>query len=110
MQLITRDGLPAVYSNGDAANGHEFDNSRQGPFLHVKNGGASPIDVTIVTSRKIDGLEIANRVVSVANGTEQFIGPFQNDTYGSGTNSTDVWVDLSADTSVTLAVLNQSQA
>lgn len=107
VQRIDRDGLVVSYTAGDSINGHEFANSTQDVFLHIKNGGASSINVTLITSATIDGLAVADKVVAVAAAAEKFIGPFANGTYGQEDNL--VHVDLSDDTSVTLAAIRPGQ-
>lgn len=104
LQTIVRSGLTPVYSAGDSTNHHYFDNRSQEVYLHVKNGGGAPIDVTITTPGTIDGMAIPDLVVSVTNAEERVIGPFRNDLYGQAEQalSKAVLVDLSADTSVTL--------
>lgn len=100
VQTISRSGIAPSYASGDAANGHQFSNNGK-TFLHVKNGGGSSITVTIQTPGSVDGLAVADRTVTVANGAEKMIGPFPTTTYNQSGGL--VYVDLSADTSVTLA-------
>lgn len=100
VQTISRSGLAPSYSNGDATNDHQFLNDGK-TFVHVKNGGGSSITVTIQTPGSVDGLAVADRDVTVANGAEKMIGPFPTATYNQSGGL--VYLDLSADTSVTLA-------
>ncbi len=74
-----------------------------GVMLHVKNGGAAAITVTVQTPGTLDGLAIADRTVSVVNAGEQLIslrGPYDQ---GDG----NAYVDFSAVTSVTVAAFQQ---
>lgn len=109
LQEIVRTGLTPAYGAGDAANGHYFDNRSQEVHLHVKNGDASPMTVTIVTPGTIDGLAIPDLVVTVAATDEKIIGPFRNDLYGQAEQalSKAVTIDLSSDTSLTLGAFEQ---
>jgi hypothetical protein len=74
-------------------------------FLYVINGSGAPIDVTINTPGTVDGVSIADLVVSVAatgdagGADKKFIGPFtgifnQTDGY--------IWAVCSAVTTVTM--------
>lgn len=102
VQDITTSGLVATYANGDAANGHQFANDGD-VFLHVKNGGTAAITVTVPTPAKVSGLDVADVSVSVGAGGEAFIGPFDPTLFNQSGGVT--YVNLSADTSVTLAAL-----
>lgn len=103
VQATTRPGLVAVYSAADAVNGHQFLNTRQNVFLHVKNANAGTIVVTVVTPQTVDDLVLADRIVSVPTGDEVFIGPFSNLTYGNTPDG--VYVDFNLAPGVTFAVL-----
>ena len=109
LQASTRIGLEATYASGDSANGHSFDNATENVCIHVLNGGASSINVTVVTPGTIDGIAITDMVVAVPASEERIIGPFANSLYGQvdADNSIDeaVGFDLSDDTSVTLAAI-----
>jgi len=98
VQLLAKTGVVPSYSAVNSSD--KFANNGK-TFLHVKNGGASPINVTInsqVTNAP-EGTAASDVVVAVANGAEKMIGPLSqagyNDTAG------DVTVDYSATTSVT---------
>ncbi len=101
VQSIVPAGLEATYEAANVA-GNEFTNDGS-MFLHVKNGSASPINVTIQTAGMVGGLAIADVVVAVTNAEDRLIGPFRPDIY----NRTDglVYVDYSAVTTVTVALL-----
>jgi hypothetical protein len=100
-QQIVRSGLSPAYTAGDAVNGHEFVNEGD-VYLHVKNGGASPINVTIPTPGTVDGLAIADLVVAVPAAEERKIGDIPTNVYNQTGGK--VYVDLSASASVTLGV------
>ena len=103
VQDIVASGLNPVYS---AANidGHSIDNDNKA-FLTVKNGGAGACEVTVQTPRQEDGLDLAERVVSVPAGEERDIGPFPPKSYNrtSGADVGSVYVDFDQVTSVTVA-------
>ncbi len=75
--------------------------------VHVKNGGAGPITVTVQTPEQRAGLDVAERQVQVPAGGDQFIGPFPIETYNrpAAPDQGKVYVDFSAVTSVTVAAL-----
>ena len=109
LQTTTRAGLEVTPESGDQANGHSFDNESEKVVVWVINGSGASINVTIVTNATIDGIALTDKVVAVPAGEERFIGPFPNAIYGDvdADNSIDeaVFVDLSSDTSVTLAAI-----
>ena len=101
-QTISRTGLEAVYSAA-ASGGDNFVNTGK-EFLHVKNGSAGDITVTIVTSATVDGLAVSDRAVVVTANEERFIGPFPTPYYNNA--SSQVALTYSGVTTLTLAVLN----
>ena len=103
VQPTSRPGLVAVYTPADSVNGHSFLNSKQNAFLHIKNDNAGTIVATILTPQTVDSLALEDRTVSMPTGTEVFIGPFNNQTYGNGASG--VYFDFDIDTDVTLAVI-----
>lgn len=100
-QQIVRTGLEQTYASANA-DGNKFSNDGR-MFLHVKNGAGAPIDVTIQTPGTVDGLAVADQVVTVTNGEERMIGPFPANIYNQDDRM--VYVDYSSATSVTVAVL-----
>jgi hypothetical protein len=107
LQETVRTGLEVTYAAGDATNNHTFDNRSQAVVLHVLNGGGSSINVTVQTPLTVDGKAVADDVVAVPAGEDRFIGPYRNDLYGQAEQGMTkaVLVDLSDDTSVTLAAI-----
>lgn len=76
---ITRDGVAPTEVAGDATNGNQFDHGAR-TFMRVRNAdGAAAHIVTIITPGTVDGLAIADRVVSVPASATRYIGPFTND-------------------------------
>lgn len=101
VQQIDADGLTPAYTAA-IADGHAFPND-VGTFVHVKNGGAGAVNVTVPTPSTRDGLAVADRTVTVAAGAEAMIGPFPSRTYDQADGK--VHVDYDVVTSVTVAVL-----
>ena len=81
LQKLTISGVQPSYS---AVNSEDtvVVNTAQRNFLHVKNGGGSPTNVTITavkTSARVPGVgvvSISDEVVAVPAGEERIIGPF----------------------------------
>lgn len=99
-QQIARSGLNPAYTAANA-DGHSIENRNKNVFMHVKNGGASPISVTFITPATVAGLAIADLVVSVPNAEERIIGPFSANPFNQADST--VHVDFSAVVSVTVA-------
>lgn len=101
-QTITAGGLSPVYDPA-AAGGDKLRPGRT-TFLHVKNGDASSMTVTIATPGTVDGLAIADRTVTVGAGDDQMI-PIPAAIYGNASDSGLASVTYSATTSLTVAAL-----
>lgn len=79
---ITRDGVaPGAEVNADTANNHQGVNDGR-VFLLVRNAGAGAQNVTLLTPGTVEGLAIADVVVSVPAGASRYIGPFPPATFG----------------------------
>jgi hypothetical protein len=101
-QTITSAGLAPTY---EAANvdGNSF-SLVQGRIFHVKNGSAAAVTVTFPTPQTVDGLDVAERAVSVPAAGERFVSL---GTAGAYRQTGGVaHVDYSAVTSVTVAVFD----
>ncbi|MFC5359454.1 MULTISPECIES: hypothetical protein [Azospirillum] len=100
-------GAALTYSNA-AGGGDDFVNASDRIVLHVKNGSASPINVTIAAqtvAASVPGLGIvskANQVVAVPAGGDRIIGPFPARAFNNPSTSK-VSVSYSATTTVTVA-------
>lgn len=111
VQKIVRTGLDIAYVSGSTANGHSFDNTGHNVFIHVKNGDSGSMNVTITTPNTLDGLVIDDLVVAVPATDERLIGPFPKALYDTIDTDPDpdidpaIFVDLSSDTSLTLAAV-----
>lgn len=101
-QQVDLDGLDPSYQAAEAG-GDEFTPDEDGRlFLHVKNGGASSIDVTIATPTKTGGLDVSDQTVSVPAGGERMIKPAQRHLIEASDGNADIsYTDV---TSVTVAL------
>ena len=78
-------------------------------LLHVKNAGGSPDTVTVTTpGTAAGGLAITDAISSVANATEEFIGPFPAQHFADPATGL-ATVTHSFTTSVTVAVVRAAQ-
>ncbi len=106
IQQATRAGITPTYAAA-AAGGDTFANDGR-TFLHVKNGGASPITVTIesqLTAAEIRaGTAEADNAVVVTNAQERIIGPFAKDAWNSDLGL--VEISYTAVTTVTIAAIS----
>lgn len=101
-QQMSGAGTQATYTAVSASDTADISNGRT--FLHVKNAGASPDTVTIVTPGTVGpGLAIADNAVTVTNATEKFIGPLDPAVFGTAGVAT---VTHSFTTSVTCAFVS----
>lgn len=89
----------------EAANalGNSF-GPRDGRLAHVKNGSGASITLTITTPGTVDGLAIADRTATITAGTDQFVALGVGNAYLQSDGS--AWLDYSAVTSVTVAVID----
>ena len=103
IQEIISDGLSAVYSAAEVG-GDDFNNAltagKNAPFIHVKNGDVSSVDVTPTIVQLVDGQSVVPKVHSIPAGQDLFIGPFDRTVYGNSVSLT-----YSSVTNLTLAVL-----
>lgn len=101
-QLPTLTGAAVTYAAAAAGGDTFVPTARR--RLHVKNGSASSITVTIATPATYAGLAIADAGGAVAAGEERAFGPFDPALFA---NSSGVAaVTYTAVTSVTVAVLD----
>lgn len=105
-QATSTAGLKPTYAAANA-DGHMF-TPESGRVLHVKNGGGSPITVTVQAEVSLDGLVLPDRTVSIPTSEERLIGPFAGAVYmqRTGANKGKVYVDFSAVASVTVALID----
>lgn len=105
VQQMTRAGLAATFTAGDATNGHQFKNDGY-TFLWVVATTNATV-VTVIHPGTVDGLGVADQTVSLGTNSEKLIGPFPARFNQGSTNY--VYVDLSVDTGVTLAAITIRQ-
>lgn len=74
-----------------------------GLVLLVRNGDAADKTVTIPTPQSVDGLAVTDRTVTVTAGEDRYIALGTHPVYAQDGGS--AWVDFSAVTSVTVALL-----
>lgn len=80
---------------------------KQGRALHVRNGSASPITVTVPTPVTSDGLSVADRAIVLEAGAHGVFGPGSSAVAGIYAQADGVvYVDYSAVTTVTVAVID----
>lgn len=105
-QAVTSAGKVATYAAANVDGNMFVCNDKR--VLHVKNGSGASVTVTVVTDVTRDGdLTLPDREVAVAAGAEAFIGPFDPNVYQqtSGADAGKVYVNYSAVTTVTVALL-----
>jgi hypothetical protein len=102
LQSITPLGGTQVTYTAAAAGGDKVPSPGPNTLLHVKNGGASPITVTVaVPNVAFNGATVPGTAVTVANATEKFIPITAQYTDVNGQAN----ISYSAVTSVTVAAL-----
>lgn len=89
-----------------AAGGDSFANDGR-TFLHVKNGGATPINVTVPAVSRCSQGQLHDVVVAVANATEKRIGPFPPSVYNNPSTGI-ASITYSAVTTVTVEAVSLS--
>lgn len=108
VQKMLSSGLNASYTAA-TLDGEAFNNASEDVVVHLVNGGGGACVLTVQTPMQQDGLDVAERSVSVPAGEDRFVGPFQRSVYSKvdavlGIPQA-VWIDTDTQTSVTLAVL-----
>lgn len=98
-QVISKEGIAPAFVAASVG-GDTFRNTGSN-FLHVKNGGASSVTVTIDSVEKCSHGFDHDLTVSVAAGAERIIGPLQEKRFNN--DSGHVSVSYSGVTTVTVA-------
>lgn len=105
VQTVTDDGLAPAYGAAPAG-GNAVPGDGE-TFIHVKNGGAGSINVTVVTGGTLMGEPVSDKVLAIGAGAERLIGPFPpvlyNQPTGAAQHAGQVTIDYSGVTSVTVA-------
>jgi hypothetical protein len=103
VDVVSESGVDLLIDTVADALGMQFSNSGR-ELLLVKNGGTASTNVTI--DFKADGYgRDGSKVVAVAAGATKAIGTFWPELYNQGEKNQKVFVDFSAATSVTVAVI-----
>ncbi|MHB0934897.1 MAG: hypothetical protein ACYC6A_00780 [Armatimonadota bacterium] len=106
VQVVNTTGVVPSY-NAAAELGDEFVNNGK-TFIHVKNGGAAPITVTVAAQNACSLAVLHDVAVVIANAAEKMIGPFSRTVYNDGDGNAQL--TYSDHTSVTVAVLSNPDA
>jgi len=102
-QTIVPGGVAPSYAA--AAGGGDTFVPDKDTFIHVKNGGGSPITVTVaVPGNERYGVATADVSVSVTNAQERMIGPFPAEIFADPALSGSAGITYSGVTSVTIGV------
>lgn len=113
LNIITSLGVTATYAAATATGDSFPSTSDERVFLHVKNGAASPITVTIpaqTASEKVAGvgpITVPSKGGTVPASGDALFGPFPRDYIGANGQ---VQVSYSAVTSVTVAAYSLQKA
>ncbi|NEA22581.1 hypothetical protein [Actinomadura bangladeshensis] len=102
-QLLVTAGLVPSTVTPDAS-GMQFRNNGR-MILMVTNGSGADITVTPKIAKTIEGVSVTSPARTVAAGATKFLGPFEEDIYRQLTSTAVMYVDISAVTSVTVALL-----
>jgi hypothetical protein len=101
-QAVALAGLNPTYSSA-AAGGDKVEVGDRN-FIHVKNGSASSVTVTLTATAAVFGQAVTNITVAVPASAERMIGPIQPGLLQSATDGLCA-VGYSAAASVTVASL-----
>lgn len=101
-QAVNIGGLNATYDPASAG-GDKVDPSER-VILHVKNGGASSVTVTLAANPTPSGLTVTDPTVSIPAGGDKFIGPLNRTDYAAAADGL-LAITYSDTTSVDIAAL-----
>ncbi|MET8693634.1 hypothetical protein ABZV65_13945 [Streptomyces bauhiniae] len=101
-QTIALAGLGPAYANASAGG----DKCQVGDraFLHIKNGSASSVTVTLTATAAVRGQAVSNLTVSVPASGDRMVGPLPADLLASPTDGLCA-IGYSATATVTVAAL-----
>jgi hypothetical protein len=98
-------GIAPTYNAVDATNGNRFANDGR-TYAHIKNDDVSPTTFTFLAGGSYKGVGYEDQVVTVPAGEERVVAAFPMDVFNQATG--EVYVDITNDTSVTMAVVKLS--
>ncbi|MFB7500024.1 hypothetical protein ACFC09_35995 [Streptomyces sp. NPDC056161] len=101
-QVISLSGLNPAYAN--ATSGGDKCEVGDRVFLHVQNGSASSVTVTLTATAAVRGQAVSNVTVSVPASGERMIGPLNSDLLQNPSDGLCA-IGYSAATTVTVAAL-----
>jgi|SRR5688572_10703424 len=78
-------------TNGDAVNFNEVPNAGNTIILVRNNHATNAYNFVLHVRKQIDGIEVPDRVISVAAQAQYVVGPFDRETYGDT-----LWIDVNA--------------
>lgn len=102
---ITRTGVDSAATLEAANADGEAVVNNGATFIEVLNTDAADCDVTVVSPRTVDGLAVADLVVTVSQNERMMIGPFPKDTFNnqSGDDAGKIYVNFEHVNNVTIA-------
>lgn len=109
VQTFDIDGAAITTASAGAGGDTFLNDSTEKTFLVVTNGSGGSINVTFtaqvetVTTPQYGQLDVADKVVAVANGATKYIGPFSRAIYNNASGA--VAVAYSGVSSVTVAAV-----
>lgn len=107
VQQFTRagNGLKPTFKSDMGADTYYFANSGR-TLLYVRNTGGSASVVTLVTTKTVDGLAVADRTHTVPATTgDNFLGPYPTTTYNNATGEIGFTLTNPGDTEVAVLEL-----
>ena len=73
---------PLGFAAADGAGDKFKTTAREMLLVNHTNAGGSSVDVTVVTTRTIDGESVSDKQITVGPGEMHLLGPFNQGTYG----------------------------
>lgn len=101
-QVIALAGINPTYASAGASGDKVAPSERT--FVHVKNGSASPVTVTLTATAAVRGQTVTSPTVSVPASGERMIGPLTADLLAGSADGL-VAITYSSNTTVTVAAL-----
>lgn len=100
VQRLTSAGIIPTWSTPVVVDGFKISNDGD-THIHIKNGGAVLLTVTITTPSTFDGLAVADRTVTIAAGAEkEFVLPIGYNQPDSSADAGQVYMDFDVATSI----------